>query len=117
LERRGALTQFHDPLYEAREIAALGLPPCANNVFDTPDILILNTSHPEYRDLAIDKLAEGGIQAIVDGRGFFNPDVVESHGIRYYGVGKPLRTEPGNDTRNTSNRYSDDLRAAAVQRS
>ena len=87
LERRGVDAQFHDPLYTVDEIMALGLPPCATVSAGNPDILILNTAHSEYRDLKIAELAEGGLSAIVDGRGFFDRDAVESHGIAYYGVG------------------------------
>ena len=92
LERRGVSTQFHDPLYSVDEIAALGLPPCADVASARPDILILNTAHPEYRKLQLAPLASDGLRVILDGRGFFDPDTIESYGILYYGIGKRLRT-------------------------
>lgn len=90
LERRGAVAQFHDPLYTVDEIAALGLLPCGTVNEGNPDILIVNTAHTEYRDLKLTQLAEGGLTAIVDGRGLFNRETVESYGISYYGVGMAL---------------------------
>jgi nucleotide sugar dehydrogenase len=98
LERRGAEARFHDPLYTVDEIAALGLPPCATVTAGNPDILILNTAHSEYRDLRLAELAEDGLTAIVDGRGFFDRDTVESYGISYYGIGTALREAPTADT-------------------
>lgn len=92
LVRRGALASYHDPLYEAREIDALGLAACGDVIDSRPEILILNTGHQEYRSLALPRLAANGLQGLVDGRRFFDAEAVTAHGIIYLGIGNGLAT-------------------------
>jgi nucleotide sugar dehydrogenase len=87
LEKRGAVVQFHDPLYTPGEIASLGLPPCADIVDARPEVLILNTAHSHYRQLDLTRLADDGLRIVLDGRRFFDADEVETRGIAYIGVG------------------------------
>jgi nucleotide sugar dehydrogenase len=87
LERKGAVAQFHDPLYTETDIAALGLPPCRGISETRPEVLILNTAHSEYRDLQLSRLADQGLRVVLDGRRFFDPVQVQAHGIIYLGIG------------------------------
>jgi nucleotide sugar dehydrogenase len=87
LQRKGAAAQFHDPLYEADEIAAMGLVPCTDVAVARPEVLILNTAHKEYRDLDFGRLSEKGLRVVLDGRRFYDPDTVAGRGILYLGIG------------------------------
>lgn len=89
LERLGAAVFLHDPLYSAEEVGAHGF---LWGDLDQPfDVIILNTGHDAYRQLDFDGLAQGGLQAVVDGRNFFNRDDIERRGVTYIGIGRGLQ--------------------------
>jgi nucleotide sugar dehydrogenase len=88
LQRRGAMGFLHDPLYDEEEVRSHGFVPGAP---DQPgfDVVVLNTSHPEYGDLPFAGMARQGLEAVLDGRNFWDPDVVRGFGLHYMGVGRP----------------------------
>lgn len=90
LGRRGAEVSLHDPLYTDDEIRAHGFHP-GRLAGDLPPVLVLNTAHPQYRDLPFDELVSRGVRVVVDGRNAVAPDSVASAGAVYIGVGRPPR--------------------------
>jgi nucleotide sugar dehydrogenase len=92
LKSKGAVAQFHDPLYGADEIAAMGLTPCKDLREARPEVLILNTAHREYRDLDLGRLADEGLRVLLDGRRFFDPDALSKRGIIYLGIGNGMQS-------------------------
>ena len=92
LNRKGAVVHFHDPLYTPDQIAAIGLTPCEDIMGVRPEVLILNTAHAEYQDLDFGRLADEGLRVVLDGRRFFDPDVVSGQGIIYLGIGNGMQS-------------------------
>ncbi|MFB7124802.1 nucleotide sugar dehydrogenase [Kitasatospora sp. NPDC056273] len=64
----GARPYVSDPLYEAEELAALGLPPYGG---EPVVAAVLQADHPEYRDLAPVDLP--GVRVLLDGRRCTDP--------------------------------------------
>nr|BFD91420.1 nucleotide sugar dehydrogenase [Kitasatospora sp. Xyl93] len=64
----GARPYVSDPLYEAEELAALGLPP---HVGEPVVAAVLQADHPEYRDLTPVDLP--GVRVLLDGRRCTDP--------------------------------------------
>jgi nucleotide sugar dehydrogenase len=89
LRRRGAEVRLHDPLYDADELRGHGFTPGSPADRPGPEVVILNTAHPEYAELDLATLAAGGVAAIVDGRSLWSPEVARQAGLVYLGVGRP----------------------------
>jgi nucleotide sugar dehydrogenase len=92
LEKRGARVSLHDPLYTHDEIRAHGFTPASldNEAAATlPEIFVLNTAHDVYRTLDFPALARRGVQAVIDGRAFWDPASVRAAGLFYLAVGRP----------------------------
>ena len=68
----------------------MGLTPCKDHCGARPEVLILNTAHKEYRDLDLGRLADEGLRVVLDGRRFFDPDIVSGRGIIYLGIGNGM---------------------------
>lgn len=64
LRSRGAAVRVHDPLYADDELRDLGFDPYSFG--DDVDVVIVQTDHPEYRDLA--PAALPAVKLLVDGR-------------------------------------------------
>jgi nucleotide sugar dehydrogenase len=64
LEGRGAEVVVHDPLYSDEELRVLGLEPY--EIGAAADLAIVQTDHPEYKELAPADLP--GVKLLVDGR-------------------------------------------------
>jgi nucleotide sugar dehydrogenase len=89
LRRRKVAVQLHDPLYSAAEIEAHGFTPGSLEATPGAQVLILNTSHDAYAHLNFSELAARGLQAVVDGRALWPPEVVRGAGLVYVGVARP----------------------------
>jgi dTDP-4-amino-4,6-dideoxygalactose transaminase len=100
LRRRKAAVQLHDPLYSAAEIEAHGFTPGSLEATPGAQVLILNTSHTAYAHLNFSELAARGLQAVVDGRALWPPEVVRGAGLVYVGVARP--DEPVSAPKKTS---------------
>ncbi|MER7414487.1 MULTISPECIES: nucleotide sugar dehydrogenase [Streptomyces] len=68
LRERGARVWVSDPLYTARELADLGLPPHAGQPVTAA---VVQSDHEEYRRLGADRLP--GVRVLVDGRRVTDP--------------------------------------------
>jgi len=88
LTRRGAEVRLHDPLYTPEEIHSLGFIPGALAPPLWPEVVILNTAHPDYARLDFASMA-GTVKVVVDGRDLWPPEKVRQAGIAYLGVGRP----------------------------
>lgn len=93
LRARGADVRLHDPLFSDEELSSLGFQaggfePDPNEAW-TPEVLVLNTAHPEYARLSWIRLRERGLQAVIDGRNFWDPATVRAAGLHYRGIGRP----------------------------
>jgi nucleotide sugar dehydrogenase len=64
LERRGALTSVHDPLYDDEELRGLGFRP--HHLGEQVDAAVVQADHDEYRALGLQDLP--GVRAVLDGR-------------------------------------------------
>lgn len=85
LVARGAEVSVHDPLYDSKEISALGFVP------GTPygsEVVILNTAHDEYKQMDFSKMKGAGLQLVIDGRNFWDQKNVSSCGLAYLGMGR-----------------------------
>ncbi|MFA4929890.1 MAG: nucleotide sugar dehydrogenase [Patulibacter sp.] len=83
LRDAGAVPSVSDPLYDADELAAHGLPAWDG----TPvDALIVQTDHAEYRSWAPD--AVPGVRAVVDGRGVLDVDAWRAAGVPVRRIGR-----------------------------
>jgi nucleotide sugar dehydrogenase len=89
LSARGADVVLHDPLYTDAEIEAHGFVPAAFDSAPAPDVVILQTAHPEYEALDFAQMARAGVRVIVDGRNMWTPADVRQWGMRYIGIGRP----------------------------
>jgi len=89
LLRRGADVRLHDPLYSPDEIREHGFAPGSLESALPAQALVLNTAHQAYADLDFAELAAGGLQAVIDGRSFWQPERVRAAGLIYVGVGTP----------------------------
>ncbi|HEU0075384.1 MAG TPA: nucleotide sugar dehydrogenase [Dehalococcoidia bacterium] len=87
LRHKGATVLVHDPLFAAREIAALGLTSSPLPPAGSVDAVILQAGHAEYAGLDFATLT--GCRAVLDGRGFFEASKVEAAGLRYVAIGRP----------------------------
>jgi UDP-N-acetyl-D-mannosaminuronic acid dehydrogenase len=90
LEKRGARPLLHDPLYTDDEIRGHGFMPASLDAETLPEVVILNTAHDAFANLDFAGLAARGVQVVVDGRAFWDPDAVRSAGLFYLGVGRPV---------------------------
>jgi nucleotide sugar dehydrogenase len=94
LRESGANILFHDPLLTTDEIAALGLPSCAEVAASRPEVIILNTAHPEYRQLDFGALAARGLRYVLDGRGFFDSAQLHQYAITHLVIGRGMADPP-----------------------
>ena len=86
LIKSGAKVTIEDPLYGPVELATRGFSPgsiCDGGV----DAVILNTAHPEYRDVDFRNWRARGVKAVLDGRALWCADKVVAAGLVYLGIG------------------------------
>ena len=89
LVRHGADVRLHDPLYSDDELRAHGFEPGKIKEQPAPEIVILNTAHPQYASVNFVSLATAGVRVICDGRNFWNEEDVRRAGLKYVGIGVP----------------------------
>lgn len=90
LARRGADVRLHDPLYAADELRALGFEPHRGSPWDRwAEMLVLVTAHREYAAPDWPKLAQSGVEAVVDGRNAWNAEAARAAGIAVVRIGRP----------------------------
>jgi nucleotide sugar dehydrogenase len=89
LRRRGADVRLHDPLYDDDDLRGHGFTPGSLDDRPAPEVVILNTAHPEHAGLDLAALAASGVAAVVDGRASWSPEAAHRAGLIYVGVGRP----------------------------
>ncbi len=84
LKAHGAVVSLNDSLYSDDEIRGHGFTPSGI----AGEVLVLVTQHPEFADLDFATLKASGVEAILDGRAFWNPEAVRAAGLFYLSVGR-----------------------------
>jgi nucleotide sugar dehydrogenase len=90
LRRRGAEVSMEDPHYSAEELAAEGF--AAGGVAGAA-LVVLNTAHPEFARPNFRSWRDLGVEAVLDGRNFWDRDAAEAAGLLYFGIGRQSRSE------------------------
>jgi UDP-N-acetyl-D-mannosaminuronate dehydrogenase len=80
----GANVSVHDPMYADNELKELGF--SAYHYGEPVDAAILQTDHPEYRELASTQIPK--LRTFLDGRGITKES--NWHGVRYHVLGRAL---------------------------
>ncbi len=91
LQRHGAIVSMSDPQYTDDELRAAGFEPALD---DAAQAIVLNTAHPEFASPDFAAWRRQGVEAVLDGRNFWNQAEVESAGLLYLGIGRSARHEP-----------------------
>ncbi len=90
LDLRGARVTIEDPYYSAAELASHGF---AAGALAEAALVVLNTAHPEFAHPDFRSWRESGVEAVLDGRNFWEQDGVEAAGLLYFGIGRSPRLE------------------------
>lgn len=90
LEAKGYDVTVHDPFLDGVRVEFKTEPDLYRSI-EGSDCVILSTDHSEYRGIDFNKVKKimGG-NLIIDVRGLFVPEEVESKGLRYKGIGRIL---------------------------
>ena len=86
---RGARALLHDPLYSEAEIENFQFQAWDWNSERMPEVVVLNTAHPEYREPDFQRWRSRGARYIVDGRNCWQPAAVVKAGLFYVAPGVP----------------------------
>lgn len=92
LRKRGAIVTIEDPNYTENELRQAGFTPGKAEV---ARVLVLNTAHDDFAHPDFIALRAAGVEALLDGRNFWDQQEAEAAGIRYFGIGRPSRLELG----------------------
>lgn len=90
LKSLGASITLADPHYSDDEIRAAGFEPAS---MLGSELVILNTAHREFADPDFASWQRSGLEAVLDGRNFWDPYVAEAAGLLYFGIGRSARGE------------------------
>jgi nucleotide sugar dehydrogenase len=90
LAAAGATPLVHDPMFSDQELRHLGFTPY--HYGEPADAAIVQADHPEYRDLAPDRLP--GVQTLVDGRNVTRPELWDGVVRSRIGVGRAQSETP-----------------------
>jgi nucleotide sugar dehydrogenase len=85
----GAKATVEDPLYSDEELKQLGFT-SAKVGKDTMHAVILNTPHSVFKKQNFAQWRDKGVEAILDGRNFWQKEEIEKAGLLYLCVGKPF---------------------------
>jgi nucleotide sugar dehydrogenase len=85
LEQRGALVTLADPHYGPDELRQAGF---EAGGFENADAIVLNTAHEEFAAPDFAAWKRAGVQAVLDGRNFWNRQAAETAGLIYLGIGR-----------------------------
>jgi nucleotide sugar dehydrogenase len=84
---RGARVLLQDPLYSAQEITNLGFAPWEWHSTGMPEVVVLNTAHPEYRNPDFASWHSRGARYVIDGRNFWAGHSAVAAGLSYIAPG------------------------------
>ena len=93
LKRMGAQVWLNDPLYTPQEVSEYGFRRGDfGDHWEGFDVIVLNTGHEIYRNLDFAKLFTTSAGMVIDGRNFWNPEIVKNSGLIYIGIGRGEKT-------------------------
>ncbi|OSM02116.1 nucleotide sugar dehydrogenase [Magnetofaba australis] len=84
----GAGVTLDDPCFSDREIKAYGFE-AASMAEAKPDVVILNTAHPEFLNPDFAQWREDGVSAVLDGRNVWSRAEALKAGLHWVAVGEP----------------------------
>jgi nucleotide sugar dehydrogenase len=87
LKSLGVNRFLYDPLYSKEEIEKLGFNYLNLKTKYKIDAIILVTAHTIFADLDWDTLKKNGLKIFIDGRNYFNRNMIEEKDIMYIGIG------------------------------
>ena len=90
LNKQGYEVFVHDTEFSDAEITARGLTPVTGIYHTDASIVFLVTMHHQYRDIDFRRLAQSGVEVVVDGRNAFDAGKIKEAGMRYAGIGKSV---------------------------
>jgi hypothetical protein len=80
---------LHDPLYDKKEIADFGFIPWDWHSVHVPEVVVLNTAHPEYGDPDFVSWWKRGARFVIDGRNFWSAQSATAAELFYVAPGVP----------------------------
>jgi len=86
---RGARARLHDPLYSSEEIAGFQFEPWDWQSERMPEVVVLNTAHPEYGAPDFPSWRDRGARYIVDGRNYWDARAAVAADLFYVAPGVP----------------------------
>ena len=90
LDKLGAVVSIEDPHYDDAEIVRAGFTPgCA----DRAALIVLNTAHRCFAQPDFSVWRRAGVEAVLDGRNFWDQAQAEAAGLAYFGIGRAGRYE------------------------
>lgn len=97
LNRRGARVTVYDPIFDAREIEAMGYKtqPSLKMALSGAHCAVITAAHDDFKQLSLKSLAAAMASpaAIVDGVGITDPKEAEKNGLIYRGIGRGVWTK------------------------
>lgn len=87
LQEHNANVTVEDPMYSDSELEQKGFA-TARVGADPLDAVILNTPHSAFHNPDFRQWRASGVEAVVDGRAFWDPRTVEDAGLIYLGTGR-----------------------------
>jgi len=81
---------MEDPYYTEAELRAAGFTP---GTADQAELVVLNTAHEQFATPDFASWRSAGVEAVLDGRNFWDRYEVEATGILYFGIGRSSRAE------------------------
>jgi nucleotide sugar dehydrogenase len=86
----GAKVTIEDPLYTPSELSAAGFEP---GTAEEAGAIVLNTAHSAFAQPDFCRWRKAGVEAVLDGRNFWQQAAVERADLLYFGIGRSARTE------------------------
>lgn len=90
LKKQGFEVFVHDTEFSDAEITACDLTPVTDLYHTDASVVFLVTMHHQYRDLDFMRLAQSGVEVVVDGRNSLDAGKIKEAGLRYAGIGKSV---------------------------
>jgi nucleotide sugar dehydrogenase len=85
LQQRGASITLEDPCYTDDEISRAGFTPGSATA---AELIVLNTAHSQFADPDFRAWKNAGVEAVLDGRNFWDRYEAEAAGLLYFGIGR-----------------------------
>ena len=90
LKRMGAIATIEDPHYDEDELRRCGFVP---GIASQAALVVLNTAHARFAHPDFRAWRSAGVEAVLDGRNFWDQAEAEDAGIAYFGIGRAGRCE------------------------